>query len=455
MTLAVAVGLLVTLGFVMGFRFSIDSREISQISLVQFRSFPSGANVDINEVKQSFTTPGRQNIKSGETTIRMYRDGYRDWNTTVALRPGEIRWLNYARLIPKDITTDSVRTFPVMAEMQSSPDQHWILMRTDNTTRDLVLADISDPKNVRFSHLSIPADKITAPADGQTESLAIVEWDAGSRHILLRHTVDETVEFLKIDRKSPGTAQNLTRDFNMTMSDPHFSGNSGNVFFALTGSDLRKFDYGSNSVSAPLVTDVTMYDLYGDNKLTYAATTNKDPQQQIVGVYIDGKNTVIKTYNDSTPTVARFAHYYNSDYLAISRGETVTIIASPLSNGNSSSAVYLSSPGGIDHMMFSASGRFVIATHGTNIVSYDLETGDNYTFATSSFSGQPKWVDDYHLVDPSNSEIALIEFDGNNRNQIVSGRGDATLSSNGEYLFTLGDTNASVVLQRSKLITDD
>lgn len=106
-------------------------------------------------------------------------------------------------------------------------------------------------------------------------------------------------------------------------------------------------------------------------------------------------------------------------------------------------------------MMFSASGRFVIATHGTNIVSYDLETGDNYTFATSSFSGQPKWVDDYHLVDPSNSEIALIEFDGNNRNQIVSGRGDATLSSNGEYLFTLGDTNASVVLQRSKLITDD
>lgn len=455
MTLAVVVGVLFTLAWVSGFRFNLNSREISQVALLQFRSFPSGANVDIDGKKQTFSTPGRQNVKAGASDIRMYKNGYRDWAKPVNLRAGEIRWLDYARLIPQSVTTDSVQTFPALKEMLASPDAHWILMRTTDTAREFTLADISDPKNVRFSQLAIPGAALTPSGEGQTESFAIVEWDSGSRFALIKHVVGDKTEFVRIDRKNPGTAVNLTRDFNIAIAYPRFSGSSGNVFFALTGTDLRKIDYGNNSVSAPLVSDVTSYNLYGDNKLTYVAKTAKTPQQQIVGIYIDGKNTIVKTYNEIMPTFAEFTHYYDSDYLAIGRSETVSVIASPLSSDASNvSAVYLSSPGGMDFMMFNNSGRFVIAGKDTKLVSYDLETGEHYSFATGGFKGVPQWLDDYYLVDPSGNKVLFVEFDGMNRNEIVSGRGNVTLSGDGKYMFSLADGSAGAVLQRSKLVTD-
>ncbi len=455
MTIAVVFGLLACFAWVSGFRLDLGNREISQVSLVQFRSFPSGANVDINDKKQSFTTPGRQNVKSGATDLKIYKNGYNDWSKTVTVRSGEIRWIDYVRLIPQTITTDSVKSFDSIKQMMASPDKHWLLLRTTNDKPNITLADISDPKNIRFSQLTIPADMMTTPPEGQTSSFSLIEWDDGSRFVMIKHDYGAGSEIIRLDRKNPGAADNLTRDFNLNISSPHFAGSSGNVFYALTGTDLRKFDVGNKSVSAPLVTGVSAYNLYGDSKLAYVATTNAEPKQQIVGVYVDGKNTIVRTYDSIKRTFAQFTHYYDSDYLAIGRGETVSIIPSPLSAGASnSSAIYLSSPGGMDFMEFSESGRFVVAGLDMNKVSYDLETGDNYVFQTAGTSGAPYWVDEFHMVNYTNGEIELMEFDGTNRSRIVSGRGAVVLSSDGRYLLSLGDGSAGAILQRSKMIVD-
>jgi hypothetical protein len=96
----------------------------------------------------------------------------------------------------------------------------------------------------------------------------------------------------------------------------------------------------------------------------------------------------------------------------------------------------------------------VVATHEKKAISYDLETSENYLFELDKKPGGLVWIDDYHLLDSGQTSVAFIEFDGANREKIVSGRGQAALSADGKYLFSLSDTAGGTVLQRSRMVID-
>ena len=130
MTLAAAFGVLISLAWAMGFRFDFNGGKLTQVALIQFDSFPSGATVRINGVPIESKTATRANVRSGENNIEISKIGYRAWQKTVSLNPSEVLWLDYVRLIPNSITTDQVKTFSGIAEMLESPNRHWLLIRT-------------------------------------------------------------------------------------------------------------------------------------------------------------------------------------------------------------------------------------------------------------------------------------------------------------------------------------
>jgi hypothetical protein len=483
MTLAVLVGLIICLAYVMGFRFDWQSGQISQVALLQFSSFPTDANIDVNDIRLSSRTPTRLNVKTGQTTVIMSKSGYRQWSKTINALPSEVKWLNYARLIPEKVESESIKSFSAVQQMVTSPNGRWILIQTAADNSQFVLANIADPKKIQFSTLTIDSNLLTAVDDGQSHRLEIVEWDQGSRYILILHAVGETTEFLRLDRQNPANTINLTRDFNIEFRQPHFSGTSGNVFFGLTKTDaadganwtdLRRFDAGSNLVSAPLASRVDSYRPYGGSRLAIVMTETVETKPcpvcpvdtlcdsclaetktvQSVGIYNDGQIKTVKTYDTDEPTIAEFAHYNNQDYLMVARGETVAIYLSPLENESTNQSIYLSSPGGFDLVGFNPSGRFVMAVNHNKIVSYDIETSQNYSFELSENARDINWLDDYHIVDNSGGAISLVEFDGANRQKIVSGYGRASLSADGKYLFSLSSAAGGVVLQRSELVVD-
>jgi hypothetical protein len=385
----------------------------------------------------------------------MSRQGYRPWSKTVDALPSSVRWLTYARLVPENVVTESVKNFDRVDQMIASPDGRWLLLNTASASRELTLVDISDPLKVQFSSLQFGATKIAMPAEGQSENFSIIEWDKGSRYVLLKHTVGEATEFLRLDRKNPNDTKNLTRDFNLDIVEPHFSGTSGNVFFALTGSDLRRFDYGSSSVSAPLVSRVQNYRTFKNGRLAYVALETKEEKiTQTVGIYDDGQIQVIKTFAEEAPTRAELTEYNNNDYLAVARGETVAIYLNPLDTSSKQLPIILNSPGGVNVFGFSPKGRFVMAAYENQIVSYDVETDEDYSFEFSENVGALNWIDNYHIVDTSGGSIAMVEFDGANRQRIVSGQTSAVLSTNYKYMFSLSDAAGGVVFQRSKMVID-
>jgi hypothetical protein len=476
MALLAMLGVAFCLSWAMGFRIDWNDGKLTQVALMQFNSFPTGATIDINGQALSSKTPTRFNVKTGETTIIMSKQDYRSWHKTVDMLPSGVVWLSYVRLIPTSIVTDAAKDFSAVVEMRESPDKKWLLLRHSNDSRGkegalypetarekylekpftLTLANISDPKKIQFSDLTIPSDDITKPTDSQPERFSIVEWDPGSHFILIKHTVGKMTEYLRLDRTRPGIVKNLTRDFGMQISDPHFSGTSGNVFFALTGGSLRKFDYGNNTASVPLVSNVQNYRPYENGRLAFVSTETKNGKTtQSVGIYNDGRVTTIKTYPKDESTIVLLTRFNNMDYLVIARNGNVAIFPKPLEQDDKLQPTYLNSSTGIDWLDTSPNGRFILAGHEGKLISLDLDTMLDYSFEVQGVDDAPQWLDNSHIVSTTGGTVTFIEFDGQNREDIVGANGRVVLSRDGKYLFSISDTlNGSAVLQRSKMVLD-
>ena len=456
MALATVIGVIICIGWAMGYRFDLQ-KGLSQVALLQFNTFPTGASVDVNGERLTARTPTRSNVETGETVVKMLRNGYRDWSKTITSLPSTVRWLDYVRLVPNNVRTESIHTFASVEDIIQSPDRKWAVVLTNTTAGSMVLMNIDDPEDVKYEDVELDSEKVS---NGDNQVYKLLEWDNDSRNILIEHRYgDGQVEHLEYDCQDRKT-RNLTRDFGMNLSQPHFSGTSGDVIFALTGSDLRKIDYGNNSISAPLATNVTDYVLYSNSRIAFVSkVTADDKTTQTVSIYDDGKVKNIKSYDDDDKTMIDFSRVNDVDYLAIARGETVAIYPDPLDSltqspdNVSTDIAYLSSPGGIDWMEMSRNGRFVLAGRGHKVVSYDIETTENYSFEMER-EGEPEWLDDYHLLDVRNGVITMIEFDGQNDEHIVSGRLPAFLSDNSEYVFSLDDISGGVVLQRSSMLAE-
>ncbi|MCL2174345.1 PEGA domain-containing protein [Candidatus Saccharibacteria bacterium] len=470
-----ALGVVFCLAWAMGFRIDWHSGKLTQVALLQFNSFPTGAVVDINGQTLSSGTPTRSTVKTGETNVIMSKPDYRSWQKTVNMLPSGVVWLNYVRLIPTSILTDTTKEFAAVIEMRESPDRKWLLLRHSDNDRcqdglvcpemlrdesltrpfSLTLVGIANPRDVSLMNLTIPSDKITWPAVGEEEKFSIVEWDQGSRYILIEHTINEMTEYLRLDRANPGAVKNLTHDFGMQISDPHFSGTSGNVFFALTGTDLRRFDYGNNTASAPLASGVENYRPYENGRLAVVSIETKDDKTtESVGIYNDGRVTVLQTYATVEPTLAVLTRFNGIDYLAIARGDQITIYPRPLDQDDKIQPLYLDSPDGVDWLDTSPDGQFILAGREGQLLSFDLDTSLSYAFAVTGQNQAPQWLDDSHIVSTSGEMITFIEFDGQNREDIVGARGRVVLSRDNKYLFSIGDTLSGAVLQRSKLVID-
>ena len=456
MTLAVLVLSFLSMLLILGYQFNIKSGTLEQGGLFQFRSFPAGAIIQLDSKQLNFSTPGKFNASAGKHIVTMKLSGYQEWHKTTNLKAGELKWLNYARLVPQSITSRSVASFANIVGTLPSPDRRWYALMSDPATPIVTLYDIRDPKKPVALNITIPVNGFTSIV-GQTHSFSLVEWDFGARYMLIKHQTETLTEYIRIDRTVVNDAVNITKEFNLPFSNIHFSGTSGNVFYALNGTDIRRIDTGSKSVSQPLVSDVSSFELYKSNDIAYVAAK---ADKRIVGVYINDQDTVVRSYPLAETIHIDISSYYDHRYLAIGHGKTIEIIKDPLENTDTAGRVFatFTTVYDIAWTKLASSGRFLVAGNGTDISTYDIETDDLFV---SRFDGIAKdishplqWLDDYYLVSDSNSSLVIGEFDGTNKHDIVGVvPGFAvTLSENGEYLFSIGHTDAGFMLQSSKMI---
>lgn len=457
MAVATAVLSVLAIYYALGFRFN-RNLTIEQGGIVQFRSAPEGARV-LTDGKKRDNTPSYAYLSAGDHEVQMQLNGYRSWQKRISLMPGQLLWLDYIRFIPNQIDTQIVKQLSNLDDSLFSPDKRWLAIFEDTKTPTLTLVDIADEKSPNFKTIDIPVQLLTKK-DDKIGNLSLLEWSLDSRYLLLRHHNGDINEVVRIDRDKPEETVNLSKDFRLDIGQLHFSGTNPNIVYALTGDVLRKLDIGAGSASAALVTDVITFTLYGSDDIAFVAERELNPgsaRQQVVGIYKAGKESVVRNFELGRPILVDLTEYFRHSYLAISYGdEQVEIIKNPGQATGTSVKLTMSEPA--DWMEFSNHGRILVAGAKKTWFSYDLELAlSHQTQETNQLNGPLKWLDDFHLYSEGKGKLAIFEFDGQNRNEIVDvAEGFAAgLSANGRSLFSFNRNQDKTELQVSRLVVEN
>jgi len=466
MTSLVIAGVAAVVLFILGFQFDANNGRVEQGLLVQFATSPTGATVEIDGRTLNGKTPTKSSALAGMHTFTMKKDGYETWTKTLDVKAGTLLWLNYARLIPTDRPTVAVSTYKSLFASLATGDGQAMLVQQDEASAAFGLVDLSGD-TIAETAINIPAAAYSQAATaGVKHTFHLNQWDTGGRYVLVEHTYDAKKEWIILDTKDVAGTKNITALLGIDISSAWLSGTSGNILYVLSGSDIRKLDLSAATISRTLVSGVSSFELYDTHIITYAGTSTTDPTKRVVGLYREG---------DAMPHVLRSvdaagaalhvatSHYFNKDYIAISEGTKVDILAGDYPTANDVENKSLELYGsfelaeGVDRLGFSAAGSYVLAQNGSKFGSFDIEhkTSSVSSVVTTSGNVRPlQWLDDAYLWSDADGVLTTREFDGANSltiNKSLTGQ-DAVMTKNGRYIYSFNKTDSGYQLQRVRII---
>lgn len=467
MTLSVLTIVFVLILIMLGYRFDRVAGTLEQGGLVQFNSIPTGANLTIDAARLSATTSTKITLAAGQHAITMSRNGYNPWQKTVEVKSGSILWLNYARLIPTNLSVDNIAKLPAVTSTVPSPNRKWIAMTTEKTTPAVTLADIgSDTPELKT--LTLPEAIYAKPENVANQSFLLSTWSASSRYLLLEHSYDDKKEWIVVDTEDVAKSKNITTIFDVAVSNVQFSRSNDNVLFVLMNGDVRRIDIEAATISAPLVRNIAEFSFYDQSTIVYTTTVDVATKSRSVGYRQDDASEprVIRTYSDDglIPLHVSIDKYYNQPYVAIAYGNTVEILSGSLPRSDSNEALSLtavatmSTPETISFLSSKTDGRFFVAQHGKSYSVYDLELQKATTTTLrgeAPLESELGWIDGYMLWGSLDGKLRLYEFDGANQHDIMpilAGQ-NPTLTANNRYLYApTTDENGAFYLSRVRLI---
>lgn len=468
-TVLAVITLVTVLVFViLGYQFNRKDGKIEQGGLIQFASQPSGADITIDGLKFGARTSTKTTLASGAHYITMDRDGYQTWSKSVSLQPGSILWLNYTRLIPKNLPVETVASLPTVSSSLASRDQKWLIVATDAALPEFELSDISQQTPV-VTKLALPATLYTAPPVGKAQHFTLIEWDKDSRYVLVRHTIDGgATEWLWVDTQSVDNSKNISTIFSVPIDSIRFSASSSQAFYALTNGDVRKIDLGAGTISRPLVSNVEDFELYKDNGIVFTTKLDVTTKQRSVGYVLDGDTAphILQSMTDDGTTPYRLAigEYFSDTYVVISYGTKLTVRSGTLPKTASDLGAMQAVTTQLlkevpTHLSMNTGGRFVLAEAPNSYAVYDLEVRK---LSETPYKGTPSatqrplgWIDGYMPWSDRDSMLRLYEFDGTNQHDIMpvaSGQA-VTLARSGAYLYAISPAaDGHQSIERVKMI---
>ena len=464
MVLAVITIVTILVMITQGYRFNRYDGRVEQGGLVQFNSRPSGAAVYLDGIRLSNQTPSRITVTAGTHTIEMKKDGYIDWRKQVSVKPGAVLWLNYARLYPTNPKHTQVTTYNGMSSGLPSPKRNYMaaIVKSATPTIDVWTLNDATPK---LTSVNIPASAYTATKAGTKESFSLLEWDSDERHVLVKHTYNNTAyEYLSVDVRGDDKPVNITKQLGIDATDVHYSrSSSSQVYMLTTKREVRRGDLSSLTISGPLITNVRHFSLTYDSTLVYETRLSNGVRS--VGYWTNGasKARIIKSYQDDgkAPLSIAMGEYFGDTYVAIVYAKAMTILRGdvPASDSNSGfnfvtiNNVALSTD--TTELSFSPKqNRFVYAVGGSTVIAYDLELDVATPTKLQGTQKQPlNWLDDYHFATTLGGNGYYYEFDGTNSQLVDDDVRDIpmVISNNNNYLYYVANGEKNVSLMRVSL----
>jgi hypothetical protein len=468
MAISVIVIVIGTILFILGYRLDGSNGRLEQGALIQFDSRPNGATFSIDGVPTGAQTASKRSVIAGQHTITMNRAGYHPWERTRTFEAGTLTWLDYVRLVPTDLTRQTVRSYESVAGVKTAPDLQTIVVQPAADQASFEVIDIRS-QQIRPRTVAIPADLLSdLSAEDVTHRYEMDTWDSDGRYLLVRHFYRDTNEWIVFDTENPAESENVTRLLSINLTDLQFASTNGNVLYGLTDGVVRKLDLDNATISRGLVSNVSKYVVYGTSLFTYVGRDAATPQRQVAGFYRDGDREphVVRTVDDLTmPLNIATARYASDDYLVIAEGLEVTVLKGRYPSTSQSLSETMrpvetfTATATINQLEFSPRGDYVLVRSGLAFTSYEVEYDllHESTVETSVTRARAlRWLDDAHLLTSYEDRLTMRDFDGTNIHTlmpVVAGF-DVTLSQNGRYLYAVTKTDDTYRLERATMILE-
>lgn len=427
----------------------------TQTGLVQFASNPQGATVEIGQNTLYSRTNTKANVVPGEHEFKIWREGYETWYRKTDVRAGQILWLNYARLVPKQKTTHEVAEFNNLEQIMKFPNGQKLLSLSKNT-EGLTEFKITDIRGdlPKTEVLKVPESLMVREVSNQDEQSAEAQpapykftinyISADGSHAIVKRQAGDDLNWLLLDLNSPNNSQNLTERFNLQFDEIAPLNDSSTQIIVKTGEAVRRLNTRDDTVSASILNKIVDFEVYGNDIISFV---QKNDDKFDVGVLKIGDKPVIVASDYEVAPKITVSRYYNENYINVLTDNKIQVYKSsswPAAENNFKLARTLEPTVEAESFRLNSEGRFVLAQNGDKIWVYDFEINRSYNYSLDDKTNSARWLDSFILYDFTSTEenktmLTIRDFDGTNKHSLVEASRNfpAFLSNNGKYIYVV------------------
>lgn len=430
MSIVIALGTLLIFYLAYGFDIDRKTGNLIQNGIVFVDSKPKDAKVLVNNIEQRNRTDTRLVLPAGSYTIKIEKEGFRNWERTLDLSGGEIERVVYPFLIPNEFITTDISTYNEYPDLVTqSPDRRWLLARTSPTSSEFDMFDLNNIEKP-LSKVAIPKDIYTLPKSDY--KLKFVEWSTNNRHILFERIYGDKSEFIVFDRENPAQSINLNTLLGISPVYVSLKNKRPDQFYYLDAKPgvLRVADTKSKTISAPLLESVIDYKTYGDDIVLYATQKEVADDRTEFRILEGGNSYTLKNVSKSDNYVLDVSKYDNKwFYVAGSSNDNMAFVyEDPLSSLKRSEPTPLKVTAimRLDNprfVSFSAGTQFIGLQSGSKLLTIDLEKNHQYRInleAEIPLEQEIKWMDGHRYLYSVNNQSYIVDFDGSNEQTLVT-----------------------------------
>lgn len=436
------VALVIVLTFVaMGY--NVDKNgEVGQSGLLQVRSIPTGAIIEIDDEVISARTNTSKMLPAGDHKIKLTRAGYDTWEKSIVSESGWLLKLDYPRLFYQDRTVEKMREYSSDIDYFSvSPNHEYVLYHVASAS-EWTLMSVGDSNNITESNLNI------AKFVGDRKIINYT-WNNNSDKILIKSEKDNKYDWVLINVNNIDKSVNLTEAFGMDFSDMIFSSDNGESLTAIENGNLRAVMASDRTLSQVLAADIKTFS-QDENRIIYQTNKNE------VKLYQEGSDDILlAAYRPEQKVNIAFGEYLSKKYIVISVDKEVFYYRGVLpTKDNTLSDMELALKKELnfipDELFVHSRDELYIAKTGKDLAVYDAELNKLSGYTVES--DQIFFLDDSLLGVTNDGRMIIRDFDGENRRDLTSATGSGFITKDSRYLIYQKSDRGSSAILREKIL---
>ncbi|MBR5408386.1 PEGA domain-containing protein [Candidatus Saccharibacteria bacterium] len=442
MVLVAIVTVIVLTFLAMGYNVNRNG-ELGQSGLLQLKSIPTGAMVEIDgEIMFSKTNMSRM-LSEGKHKLVVSKDGYDTWEKEIVSDPGWLLKLDYPRLFLKERTPEKIRDTENLQFVSMDDGGTQILYATNNDKWQLL--------NIRGDEVSEQSLNVSEYI-GKEAQITNIKWNKNSDKVLVRAKNKENIEWSLINLKNIDSSLNLTQKFAFNFDMIEFSTDSGERLIVLENGNLRSILASERTVSQVMAKNVESF-YNNDTNLAYITISGTKKNLML---YQEGPNDILVTeLNNASKVKVSLSDYLNKKYISftidsrlfIYRGEypTTERTLSDMELVVEKDVKFIP-----DELVVWTEDQLIMAKSGKNIAMFNAELSE---LSEYEVEGENAFFLAPYLVGvTANGQLIARDFDGNNRRELAVAELRATISKNNKWLYYLNTVDSKVAIYREKIM---